>query len=54
MAVDIITIVRKTNLRRSDEMMITTAWVEVKTVAVPVMTIANEQSTHSTRSEWIA
>jgi hypothetical protein len=35
-------------------MMKTIAWVDVKTVSVAVMTIANEQSTHSTRSEWIA
>jgi hypothetical protein len=35
-------------------MMNTIAWVEVKSVAVSVMTIANEKSTHSTRSEWIA
>ena len=54
MTVDIITIVRKTNLRRSDEMMKTITWVGVKSVAVSVVTIENEKSTHSTRSEWIA
>jgi len=32
----------------------TLAWVEVQTDAVAVMTIVNEQTTHSTRSEWIA
>jgi hypothetical protein len=35
-------------------MMMTIAWVEVLTVAGTVMTISNEQSTHSTRLEWIA
>lgn len=35
-------------------MMNTITWVDVKSVAVSVMTIENEISTHSTRSEWIA